>query len=270
MSPRLLACALLCAAAAPVVAGTLIEGRDESGNHRILIEGAWARMEYGDDVPPEYLLLNLETHEAYAVDRVRRRAVRLHDDDAARPAPPAPAAGARFDRKGSGPAIAGYATERYALRAGRQLCGEHDVAAKTLESKDIRRFIDAMRVFSQQQTATADRPVRDACAHAETVADAGYATLGLPLRVTDRHGAVQHEVRRIRAGISFPAGTFGVPKDYTVTTPRALMEQLKREFTEQAPPPQPPMDAATVKRLREQQMREHAPELRRIQPETAR
>lgn len=266
MSSRRCLFALLLGAVAPLSAGTLIDGKDETGgSHRIMIEGEWARMEYGEDAPPEYLLLNLKNHKAFAVDRVRKRAVDL--SEAPDQAPPRDrAAAASFKKTGAGPVIAGYATEHYVLRAGKTVCGDHYVAAKTLTLTDISSFIAAMRAYSESQTAEQDNPVRAACAAAEDLADAEYARLGLPLRVTDEQGNLVHEVNAIRVNVKFPAGTFNIPTTYTMTTPRALMEQLKREAADRSKQPDGPMDAATVKRLREQQMRQHTDEMQRMHP----
>src|SRR3569833_32393 len=242
MSPRRCLFVLLLGAVAPLSAGTLIDGKDETGgSHRIMIEGEWARMEYGEDAPPEYLLLNLKNHKAFAVDRVRKRAVDL--SDAPDQAPPRDrAAAASFKKKGAGPVIAGYATEHYVLRAGKTVCGDHYVAAKTLPLSDISSFIAAMRAYAE------------------------YARFGLPLRVTDEQGNLVHEVNAIRVNVKFPAGTFNIPTTYTMTTPRALMEQLKREAADRGKEPDGPMDAATVKRLREQQLRQHTDEMQRMHP----
>ena len=269
MSTRFLPLALcLAALAAPLSAGTLIEGKDENDStHRIMIGGDWARMEYGDDAPPEYLLLNIKTNRAYTVDRVQKRVVDLSEVSGKTSAAPRNiAGGAAFKRKGGGPLIAGYLTERYELSAGKEICGEHYVAPKTLESKDISGFIAAMSVFSQNQTAAQDRPVRDACSVAEDAADREYARLGLPLRVTDDVGTVEHEIRKISTEVKFPAGTFDIPAGYAVTTPRELMEQLNRQMPNGSKQEQAPMDAATVKRLREQQMQQHMQEMQRLNP----
>lgn len=273
MSIRHRLCVLtLITAAGPLCAGTLIEGRDETGGaHRILIEGDWARMEYGEDSPPEFLLLNLKTNQAYTVDRVQKRVVDLSDVfGQTAPGPNKSPAKGTFKRKAGGPLIAGYLTERYELSAGKEVCGEHYVAPKTLESKDIRRFITAMQVFSQHQTSAQDNPVPDPCSAAEDLADGEYANLGLPLRVTDDVGNVEHEVRKISLDVKFPAGTFDMPAGYAMTTPRELMEQLKREMSNGQRTEQAPMDAATVKKLREQQMQQHMQEMQRLNPPPSR
>ena len=265
MPSRLSLFALLLCAAIASQAGTYIEGRDDTGSQRILIEGDWARMEYGEDVPPEYLLLNLRTHQALNVDRVQKRVVDLSEASNQAAAPRASAANIAFKKQGAGPTIAGYATDRYVLSAGKQICGEHYVAAQALDIPDIRRFVAAMSAFSQNQEAA-----REACAAAESVADQEYVKHGLPLKVTDRRGNIEHEIRRISSGVSFPAGTFDLPANYPVTTPRALMEELKRAAEERNKQTPEPTDAATIKKLREQQMQEHMKEMQRLPPPPAR
>lgn len=264
MPSRLSLFALLFCAAIASQAGTYIEGRDDTGSQRIFIEGDWARMEYGEDVPPEYLLLNLKTHRALNVDRVQKRVVDLSEASNRAAAPRAPAANVAFKKQGAGPMIAGYATDRYVLSAGKQICGEHYVAAKALDIPDIRRFVAAMSAFSQNQEAA-----REACAAAEALADQEYVKQGLPLKVTDRRGNVEHEIRRISSGVNFPAGTFDLPADYPVITPRALMEELKRAADERNKQMPERTDAATIKKLREQQMQEHMKEMQRLPPPPA-
>ena len=259
MNPRLVLLTSLFCLAAATQAGTYIEGRDATGSQRIPIEGDWARMEYGEDIPPEYLLLNLKTHRALNVDRVRKRVVDLSGAPD-RKAAPLPAT-IVFKKRGDGPAIAGYATQRYVLSAGKRVCGEHFVAAKTLENPDIRRFLVALNVFSRAQEAE-----RDPCRAAEAAADEAYTKLGLPLKIVDRRGKVEHEIRGIRSGTTFPAGLFDVPADYAKATPRELMETLPRNETDVHKQTQAPMDAATVKKLREQHMQEHMKEMQRLPP----
>lgn len=270
MNSRLVLLPSLFCIAATLQAGTYIEGRDDAGSQRILIEGDWARMEYGEDVPPEYLLLNLKTYQALNVDRVQKRVVDLSDTKKRAAAPRAAAVNIAFKKEDAGPVIAGYTTERYVLSVGKRTCGEHYLAAKTLENLDIRRFIAAMGIFSHNQEAAQEGAAREACTAAEAVADEAYTKLGLPLKVTDRHSNVQHEIRRISEGVKFPTGTFDVPANYHMTTPRALMEALKREADERNKQTQAPMDAATIKKLREQQTQEHMKEMQRLPPPPAR
>ena len=254
---------LLGAAAAPALAATLIEGRDEGGeSHRIMIEGDWARLEYGEGEPAEYLLLNLKNHQAYAVDRDQRQVVEMNDPPGqAHPGEHPAQKSVSFKKKGAGPKLAGYATERYELSAGGERCGEHFVAPQTLQSADLKRFIDAMLAFSQGQAAGDEDPLREACTAAEDVADAQYRELGLPLRVTDGEGKVVHEIEKISAVDGFPAGSFDIPADYAVTNPREMMERMMRDMPSPDSHSSMPMDEETLRK-----MREHMEEMQRMLP----
>ncbi len=264
---------LLTAAATPGLAATLIEGKDEGGeSHRIMIDGDWARMEYGDGEPAEYLLLNLANNQAYAVDREQKQVVDLSDapdhpaptETPHHPAKPA----VTFMKKGTGPAVAGYPTEHYLLSAAGAPCGEHLVAPQTLTSDDVRRFIQAMLLFSQGQAAGDDDPVREPCAAAEDVADTEYTRLGLPMRVIDNEGQVVHEITAIRTVEGFPAGSFAIPADYTVTNPRKIMEQMMRDMPSPEAHSSMPMDAETRQKMREQ-MQRHLEDMQREAPAAA-
>lgn len=261
---------LLTAAAGPGLAATLIEGKDEEGgNHRIMIDGDWARMEYGDGEPAEYLLLNLNNNQAYAVDREQKQIVDLSDS----PDHPAPAEtphhpakpAVTFKKQGAGPEIAGYPTEHYVLTAAGEACGERFVAPRTLASDDVQRFIQAMLLFSQGQAAGEEDPARDPCTAAEDVADTEYTRLGLPMRVTDNEGQVVHEITAVRTVDGFPAGSFALPADYTVTNPRKIMEQMMSDMPSPEAHSSMPMDEETRQKMREQ-MQRHLEEMQREAP----
>lgn len=139
------------------------------------------------------------------------------------------------------------------------------MAPRTLASDDVRRFIHAMLLFSQGQAAGDEDPVRDPCAAAEDVADTEYTRLGLPMRVTDNEGQVVHEITAIRTVDGFPAGSFALPADYTVTNPRKIMEQMMSDMPSPEAHSSMPMDEETRQKMREQ-MQRHLEEMQREAP----
>ncbi len=258
---------LLGATAVPALAATLIEGKDEGGEyHRIMIQDDWARLEYGEGEPAEYLLLNLKNNQAYAVDRGQRQVVEMSEASApprgVENKTPAAHANVSFKKKGAGPKIAGYATEQYVLSAGGALCGEHFVAPQTLQSGDVKRFIQAMLQFSQGQAASDEDPLREPCTAAEDMADSEYGKLGLPLRVTDAEGKVVHEIEKISTVAAFPASKFEIPAGYAVTNPKQMMEEMMRDMPSPDSHSSMPMDEETL-----QKMRQHMEEMRHRIPD---
>lgn len=100
------------------------------------------------------------------------------------------------------------------------------------------KMADRARALAQQ-FGTGDDP----CMAMDSRND--MASLGMPLRTLDKHGAVLSEVTRIVNNSELPPNAFEIPANYTVQNTAQMMDQAQQQMQQV-----PQMDQ-TMKQLQE-------------------
>lgn len=222
---------------------------------RVLIADDTARIDTGSSTV--HMLIDLRAGKMYAVDEAGRYAMDMSSPMPARPehgeldtgAVPPPAV--RFERRGEGPMIAGYATEHYRVSVDGRHCYDEYLAPAALQQPAIRRFIETMSSASHNDERRVLMQLTDPsrlCDAAEDLIDDSYARLGIPLYTQDALGKVIHRVTAIDLHAPHDSAALRVPEGYEVLTRAEVMARTA-----------PAVDAGAVEERRrrlEQHMRE--------------
>ncbi|MDR2876584.1 MAG: hypothetical protein LBV36_00865 [Chromatiales bacterium] len=191
---------------------------------RVLIASDMARIDTGDSI---YLLINLRSSKMYAIDDAGRYAMDMSSPIPTRQehgelntsAVPLPTV--RFEPRGKGPQIAGFATEHYRVSVNGQHCFDEFLAPTALKQAPIQRFIETMSAASHNDEKRAlmqlTEPTR-ICEAAADIIDDYYPRLGIPLRTQDTLGRVIHNITAIDLNAPHDAAALRMPEGYEMLT----------------------------------------------------
>lgn len=204
-----------------ISAATLIEERDSEASTIMYIEGGKMRAQ----TPGEegYMLMDLRARTMFTISPSDKQAVDMSsmvfgqantDKSAA-----ARSVKSSLDKVGSGPEIAGYATEHYVLTANGRKCEEYFTSKKAFQDSGwAEMWNDLEQSFKDMALSEEDADDCD-IAGAEV---ANPADMGWPLKTIDAEGLVS-EVVRIEQNATVPPGGFEVPAGYTVVSMQELL-----------------------------------------------
>lgn len=240
MTMRAMSCWLitipLVAVSSGVWSATLIKFKDDSAgvSSEVWVSGSKARISM-----PEgggYMIMDLKEHRQYMVSVAEKRVVDMTDMSEQMKNMPGRGASEnplpldlKVEKKGGGPKIAGFATERYIVSVAGKVCFEEFLSESALRAGDVKKFTDAMSVMSDNVSGGSDGTP---CDRAEAEMAQRYGKLGVPLRSVDAQGNVIHEVIELNTAFEAPAGAFGFPPGFQRTT----LEEMMREMMPQMPP----------------------------------
>lgn len=216
MNTRLGAClasAILCQCST-AWAATLIEERDSESTVLMYIEKGKMRTE----TPGEngYALLDLRGRKMFMIDPAEKNAVDMSSMMFPRETGQASAGGRTanpaLEKIGSGPEIAGYTTEHYALKANGVMCQELFTSKKAFKDSGWAELWNDVGE-SMKDMAAAEEDADDCdVAEAELI---DPAEIGWPLKTIQADGETT-EVVRIERDVVVPPGGFEIPAGYTV------------------------------------------------------
>jgi hypothetical protein len=223
----LVVCGLACTSVpGSVSAVTLIEQADGESTTLMYVDGAKLRTEDGGG--EGYGLMDLEKRTMYLVNPREGTAFDMSStmwkatasaDSNAVPVD------AKLEKMGSGPEIAGYATEHYALFANGSKCQDLYLSRKAFDDSGFAEQWDSISTAWQEM----DLDRNDACDAAEVEA-LDYRKHGWPLRTVHRdsmHEGQFEETIRIEQGAAMPPGGFALPTGYTVVSFQEMMGSLQ-------------------------------------------
>jgi hypothetical protein len=218
--------AMIAIETTPLLAGTLIESNDDSGNRILVrIDSDIARIDSSD--LKGYMLVDMSKQKLYAVNDAERLVIDMSipANNQARPdkqgSTRLPEASPVFVDQGKGPVIKGFKTRHYKVLMDGAHCFDVYLSKRLARQADVRRFTEEMAAFSRAskdagmiEYSTSDNP----CETAQEKLDEQYLDLGSPLRTLDAQGNTIYEVKRIVLDTAFPAGQFTFPENYTLVT----------------------------------------------------
>ncbi len=224
-------------------AATLVESSTKGRLSRMYVEGSQGRIEPGES---QYIIVDLTQNKLYSVIPERQMVMDMSDmltSPAA--AGTGPAVDVNLKEVGSGPTIAGYDTTHYDIHAAETYCGSAFLSKAALQDSGMAPFLEIFLKMADraralaQQFGTGDDP----CMAMDSRND--MASLGMPLRTLDKHGAVLSEVTRIVNNSELPPNAFEIPANYTVQNTAQMMDQAQQQMQQV-----PQMDQ-TMKQLQE-------------------
>ena len=218
-------------------AATLVEIQHRKGPSKIYTEKAKGRMELpGKD---QYLIIEREQKQLYLVKPAKQEVLDLSFFMGQLGNPSKEQAkGAALIRKGPGPTIAGYETERFDYAPNNVLCGSVFVSKAALKDADMESLFALLQqaaaklhTFSQLFKAKKNDPCQDA----EQLVAADIAGLGLPMRILDKDGAPWSEVTAIKKDAELPPDAFVYPKSYKVKDVVRIRERIQETIQQHLP-----------------------------------
>lgn len=213
------------------LSATMIRFKDDSEgvSSEIWVSGPKARVNQPED--GGYMIMDLKANRQYMVSDQEKRVIDMTDmaqgmkgmigDAVPHEQPPLDL---KVEKKGKGPEIVGFATERYIVSVGDEVCFEEFLSPQALRTGDIKHFTDAMAVMSDGLADVGAEP----CDRAEAEMAKRYGSLGVPLRSLDAEGSVIHEVTTLNVNFDPPPGAFDFPAGYQRTTLQEVMQEMMR------------------------------------------
>jgi len=216
MQDLLLAAAAWMGFSTAVGAVTLIEERDSESTTLMYLEDGKMRVETAGE--PGYMLADLRRRKFFAVDPAKKRAADMSAQMLPQQArAQSPKVAGILEKVGSGPRIAGYATEHYVLTANGQKCEEIFTSKQAFIDSGMGSLWSDFAAAFKGLSASAEGA--SPCDVAENQADP--SKFGLPLRTVSSDGQTT-EVIRIEKGVAAPPGGFEVPRGYRTVTMQEL------------------------------------------------
>lgn len=197
---------------------------------RVLIADDIARIDAGGN--SVYMLIDLRQGKMYAVDDGGKYAMDMGSPMPVRPehgelnTATVPQPAIRFEHRGEGPVIAGFATAHYRISVDGRHCYDEFLAPAALQQPQIRRFIETMSEASHNDERRVLMQLTDParlCEAAEDMIDDNYARIGIPLRTQDALGRVIHRVTAIDLHAPHDPVALRVPEGYDILTRAELM-----------------------------------------------
>ena len=213
----------------PAGAASLIEVIDDEGTmSRVYVDGSRLRAQAEGEV--EYVLFDAAAGRLLMVNSRDRTFIDMSESlaDQRRQAEAAPQL--QFKRLGPGPRIAGFATERYAVTARNQDCGEEFLSREALSRLGSIAAMAQMNSLLGGDDGDMGESIGDSCAEATAAFSPRYEDLGIPLRAVDANGMLVYEISRLQDTAELPPGGFEPPGGYT----RVSLQQMMQLGSEQA------------------------------------
>lgn len=177
------------------------------------------------------MLLDLKNRKTYIVDHKEKVALELPvNENHGQPAHATTKMKVAIDKKGSGPAVAGFATDRYTFSANGTLCNEILFSKALLGNKHVMAFFQALY---QAPSSSDESNKKDICDIAANQADVlnpkeTLTKYGVGMRSTDNSGKVEFEIRAIKDNVTPPANFLGIPAGYKVMTMTEMVQQMQK------------------------------------------
>lgn len=205
-------------------AATLIEVKSPQGQSQIWRDGSMSRMDTGDG---GFVVVDSKAETMLVVMPKQRRIMDM-SDMLKQGAGGGNGVKVAFDKQGSGPSVAGYATTRYTYSADGKACGNLLASPQAMKDSGLQDTLDMMQRMASRADAlvSAFGGGADPCQRAGTQLSEHAGRIGAPMRITGPDGRLVSEIVRIDKSASLPPGAFDVPQGYQVVNPAQMMRQL--------------------------------------------
>jgi len=213
--------AILVSLSTSVMAGTIVEIRDENELTTVMTDGKQARMGVKTE---EYVIVDYSNNSVKFINPEAKE-VMLLDADGMSAGGSAPTVKTSVNNLGPGPMVAGYKTQKFSYSANGKSCGVIYGSKQAYQAKGIKELFVAMKIMMKKQRAIMGgfAGMVDDCTQADMNVGDHVNTIGVPMR-TERNGGIQSEIKSIKVDVSLPADAFTIPAGYkTVTMQEKMM-----------------------------------------------
>jgi hypothetical protein len=240
---------MILSVSAYVNAATLVETEDShEGVQKMWVEGTKMRIDTGNN--REYMLADYAKKKLLIIDPAKKEMIDASDfvNDTSENTK---GLNVRVKHIGSGPNIAGYLTQKYALIVNGRTCNQTLVSIKALKDSKLEPMLEAMAKIDFNPMAS---QLMNECDRADLIFAKRLKNLGLPLGTIEKDGQIRGKVRRIVQNAKPPAGGFNAPSGYRTIS----MQQKMQEAMGGAMPPgaagqmDPEMQKAIQEMMRQQ------------------
>ncbi len=232
---RLLLATALVTFTLSAAAGTVIENKDDQGEiSRVSIEGGWARFDGADKGEKGYMLVDLEAAKFYAVAPPERTIIEFSPRKEKKEQEKG--VKAEFKKVGPGPEVAGYATDKYELTADGKSCGFFLMSESVAEIGDVKELLARLGGLTPDAFVPEEMrqglPIhRDPCEVAKMeLGKEAMVREGYPMKMLDPKGETVEEVTAVKTGVELDPALFELPKGYSRTTVKEMMEGMRKEM----------------------------------------
>ncbi len=201
-------------------AATLIE-TEESGNgvQKMWIDGSKMRVDMGHG--RDYMLVDYANKKIMVIDPDKKEMMDMSDlvgggvDNTK-------GLNVRVKHLGSGPTIAGYATQKYSLSVNGRTCSQTLVSLKALKDANLANLLEAMTRIDFNPMGS---QFMNECDRADILFAKRMKKLGMPLGTIEQNGRVTDKVKRIVKNAALPPGGFKIPSGYRVVNMQQKMQE---------------------------------------------
>jgi len=225
-------------AAQNVFAGTIVEVQSKNELTTMITDGKKARMNMSAS---EYVIIDYKNRKVSMVNPQEKQVMEMSMDTlAGKSASSAPRVRDNLRRAGAGPAIAGYATQKYNYSVNGKPCGDIYASVDAYQAKGMKELLKAMRTMVDQQRSMLGglAGMMDDCTLADMQMVERVENIGVPMR-TVKNGRIESEVKSIQTDVSLPADSFAIPASYKKVSMEQQMQEASRAM-QQAPQQVPP------------------------------
>ncbi len=233
---RLLLTTVLVTFSLTAFSNTVIESKDDGGAvSKISIDGDWARFDNTEGGKDGYMLVNSRAQKYYMVVPAEHAIIEFSADKDKKNKVKQKI---EVDLKdlGDGPRVAGFATRKYELTANGQPCGSVLMSQQAAKIDDIGKLLSAMgglnpEAFMPEEMLPGVQRMTDPCDLAEMhLEDKDLIKPGFPMKSLNPKGKIENEVISIDDNAKLKPELFDLPKDYTRTTVKQMMEGMRKEM----------------------------------------
>jgi len=209
------------------MAGTVIKIQNKGEVTTVLTDGTQAKMNMGGG---DYVIVNYRNHSVKAVSPQKHQVMLMNIDDMPK-GNGAPKVRTSIKKLGSGPAIAGYKTQKFGYTVKGKSCGTIYGSKDAYQLQGIKELFNAMRTMMEKQQAIMGgyTGMIDDCTLGDIEMSDHVGTIGVPMR-TEEKGVVDSEVKSIKLNVNLPADTFVIPASYKTVTVKEQMQEMNKDM----------------------------------------
>ena len=194
-------------------AGTIVKIQSNDELATMMTDGNKARLDVSSS---EYVVIDYQSRKVSMINPQEKQVMEMNMDAlAGKSASSAPRVRDNLRQAGAGPAIAGYATNKYSYSVKGRFCGEIYASKDAYHAEGMKELLKAMRTMIDQQRAMLGglAGMMDDCTLADMQMVERVENIGIPMR-TVKNGRVESEVKSIQTDVSLPADSFAIPASY--------------------------------------------------------
>lgn len=215
-----------------VSAGTIVTLQSNTGQPtKVMMEGGKSRIDTGGQ---DYVLIDYDKKTMFVVVPEKKQIMDMTGDVPSMGGKPAPKLNLSIASQGAGPQIAGYATEKFTLKANGSFCGTVFGSKKAMQTTGIDKLFDSMKSMADKQRAAMGgyASLVDDCTRANMNFASQGDKIGVPMKVLDKNGKTANEIKSIVVNATVPANAFVLPKGYQTVKINDMLKGARQKMSE--------------------------------------